>query len=136
MLKYYMAISLWQFTKTLRTRWRFIFANVIRCCRLRFEQVILSILNLHLCSFTWCFYWIFFSSIKGINRLISKGMSNIYLKVTIEKNWRSQNNFLSSKNLSSGQSSGSSNSRPKYTTWLIIYDLSDCFVELIKIRNV
>ena len=33
-----------------------------------------------------------FSS-KGIeiNRLLSKGMSNIYLKVTIEKNWRSQN---------------------------------------------
>ena len=26
----------------------------------------------------------FFSSIKGINRLISKGMSNIYLKATIE----------------------------------------------------
>ena len=46
----------------------------------------------------------FFSSIKGINRLISKGMSNIYLKVTIEKNWRSQNfNFLSLKNLSPGQ---------------------------------
>ena len=29
------------------------------------------------------FWWMFFSSIKGINRLISKGMSNIYLKVTI-----------------------------------------------------
>ena len=28
----------------------------------------------------------FFNSIKKINRLISKGMSNIYLKVTIEKN--------------------------------------------------
>ena len=27
----------------------------------------------------------FFNSIKGINRLISKGMTNIYLKVTIEK---------------------------------------------------
>ena len=27
-----------------------------------------------------------FSSVKGINRLISKGMSNISLKVTIEKN--------------------------------------------------
>ena len=27
----------------------------------------------------------FFSSIKGIKRLISKGMSNIYLKVIIEK---------------------------------------------------
>ena len=43
----------------------------------------------------------FFRSIKGINRLISKEMSNIYLKVTTEKNWRSQNlDFLSSKNLS------------------------------------
>ena len=29
----------------------------------------------------------FFSSIKGINRLISKGMSNIYLELTIEKKW-------------------------------------------------
>ena len=38
----------------------------------------------------------FFSSIKGINKLISKEMSNIYLKVTIEKNSRSQNfDFLS-----------------------------------------
>ena len=45
----------------------------------------------------------FFSSIKGINILISKGMSNTYLKVTIEKNWRSQNfDFLSLKNLSPG----------------------------------
>ena len=30
---------------------------------------------------------------KEISRLLSKGMSNIYLKVTIEKNWRSQNFF-------------------------------------------
>ena len=54
----------------------------------------------------------FFSSIKGINRLISKGMSNIYLKVTIEKNWRSQNfDFLSLKNMSPGHFWESSNSR-------------------------
>ena len=33
----------------------------------------------------------FYSSMKGINRLISKLMSDIYLKVTIEKNWDSQN---------------------------------------------
>ena len=34
--------------------------------------------------------------LKRINRLISKGMSNIYLKVTIEKNWYSQSfNILS-----------------------------------------
>ena len=31
----------------------------------------------------------FFSSIKEINRLISKEILNIYLEVTIEKNWRS-----------------------------------------------
>ena len=45
-----------------------------------------------------------FSSIKEINRLISKGMPNIYLNVTIEKNWHSQNfDFLRLKNLSLGQ---------------------------------
>ena len=33
----------------------------------------------------------FFGSIKKINRLKGTGMSNIYSKVTIEKNWRSQN---------------------------------------------
>ena len=48
---------------------------------------------------------------KEINRVLSKGMSNIYLKVTIEKNWRSQNfDFLSLKNLSPGQCLKSSNS--------------------------
>ena len=42
--------------------------------------------------------------IKEINRLLSKGMSNICLKFTIEKNWRSQGfDFLSLKNLSPGQ---------------------------------
>ena len=46
----------------------------------------------------------FFSSIKDINRLISKEMSNIYLNVTIKKNWRSRNfDFLSLKNLSPGE---------------------------------
>ena len=35
---------------------------------------------------------------KEINRLLNKGMPNIYLKVTIEKNWRSQNfDFLGQK---------------------------------------
>ena len=61
----------------------------------------------------------FFSLIKEINRLrkeinklLSKGMWNSYLKVTIEKNRRSQNfNFLSLKNLSPGQFLESSNSR-------------------------
>ena len=47
----------------------------------------------------------FFNSVKEINRLLSKEMSNIYLKVTIEeKNWRSQNfDFLGLKTLSSCQ---------------------------------
>ena len=52
----------------------------------------------------------FFNSIKEmnrlrreINRLLSKGISNIYLKVAIEKNWRSQSfDFLNSKNFSPG----------------------------------
>ena len=41
---------------------------------------------------------------KEINRLLSKEMPSIYLKVTnIEKNWRSQNfDLLSLKNLSLG----------------------------------
>ena len=53
----------------------------------------------------------FFNSVKEINRLLSKGMTNIYLKVTIKKNWRSQNlDFLSLGNLSRGQFLGSSNS--------------------------
>ena len=38
---------------------------------------------------------------KYINRLLSQRTQNIYLKVTIEENWRSQNfHFLSLKNLS------------------------------------
>ena len=49
---------------------------------------------------------------KEINRLLRKGMLNIYLKVTIEKNCRSQNfDFLSLKNLSPGQFLGGSNLR-------------------------
>ena len=37
--------------------------------------------------------------IKGIIWLISKGMSDIHLKVTIEKSWFSQNfNFVNLKN--------------------------------------
>ena len=54
---------------------------------------------------------------KGINRLLSKSLSNIFLKVTIEKNWRSQNfDFLSLRNLSPGQFLGSSNSRRYHWT--------------------
>ena len=54
----------------------------------------------------------FFSSIKEINRLLNKGMSNTNLKVAIEKNWRDQNlDFLNIKNLAPGQFLGGSNSR-------------------------
>ena len=46
----------------------------------------------------------FFSSIKEARGFISKGMSNIYLKVTIEKNIRPQNfDFPSLKIFSPGQ---------------------------------
>ena len=68
------------------------------------EKVILSILDLHLCYFNECFSWMFLSSVKEIsywkkiNRLLCKGLPNIYLKVTIEKNWYSQNfDFLGFK---------------------------------------
>ena len=64
------------------------------------EQVFLSILcfYLYLCSFNGYFQWIFFSSIKEINRLLSNGMSNIYLEVLIEKKRRTKNiDFLSLK---------------------------------------
>ena len=48
---------------------------------------------------------------KEINRLLIKGMSNIYLKVTIKKNCCSQIfDFLNLKNLSPSQFLGSSNS--------------------------
>ena len=60
-----------------------------------------------------------FNSIKEINRLrieinklLSKGMSNIYLKVTIEKKWRTQNfDFLNLKSSSPDKFLRSSNSR-------------------------
>ena len=49
---------------------------------------------------------------KEVNKLFIKGMSNIYLKVTIEKNWHSQNlHFLSLKDLSPSQFLGSFNIR-------------------------
>ena len=39
----------------------------------------------------------FINSIKEVNALTPKGISDIYLKFTIKKNWRSQNfDFLSS----------------------------------------
>ena len=59
---------------------------------------------MRLSSFSKCLMDILLSSFKEINRLISKGMLYIYLKVTNEKNWRSQNfDFPSLKNSSSNQ---------------------------------
>ena len=46
----------------------------------------LSDLNLHLRSFNGCLMDILLSSVKEIISLISQGMENIYLKVTIEQN--------------------------------------------------
>ena len=49
---------------------------------------------------------------KEVNRLLSKGMINIYLKITIENNSHSQNfSFLGLKKLSPGQFLESSNLR-------------------------
>ena len=49
---------------------------------------------------------------KEINRLLSIAMSNIYLKVTIEKKWCSQSfDFKSLKSSFPGQVLGSSNSQ-------------------------
>ena len=58
----------------------------------------------------------FFSSVKEINRLISRGMPNMYLKVTIEQNWR----FLSLKNSSPGQFLVSFNPRSHWILELLI----------------
>ena len=63
------------------------------------------------------------SSIKKINRLISKGMSNIYLKVTFEKNWRTQNfNFVSLKNLSLGRGGSRTAATSKMELFVIVVD--------------
>ena len=73
----------------------------------------------------------FFSLIKEINRLISKGISNIYLKGTNEKNWRSQNfDFLSLKSLFPAQFFGSSNSRKYHWIFklLVAIKLHNAFV--------
>ena len=52
----------------------------------------------------------FFSLVKEINKLISKGIIVLISKLTIVRNWRSQNfDFLSLKNLSPDQFQGSPN---------------------------
>ena len=51
------------------------------------------------------------NSVKELNRLLSKWMSNIYLNVTIEEKWCTQNfDLLSLKSSSPSQFSESSNS--------------------------
>ena len=52
-----------------------IFSNVIRCSRLRFTPVF----------FYLTFLMDVFNSVKGINRTVSKGMSNIHLKLLLRK---------------------------------------------------
>ena len=87
------------------------FANVTRCSRLQLRVRYFIYFKFAPVFFDLMFLMEVFSSVKGIIRLISKGMSNIYLKVTIEKNWCSQNfNFLSLKSLSPGQFLGNPNS--------------------------
>ena len=86
---------------TLRIKWMDIFANVIHCSRLRLWVGYFIYFKLtHLLVYLMFWWMLFiFSSIKGIDMLISKGISNI----TIEKNWHSQNfDFPSSKNLPPG----------------------------------
>ena len=66
----------------------------------------------------------FFSLIKEINRLISKGMSNIYLKVAVEKKWRTQNfDLLSLKGSSPCQFLGGSNSHGSLNFQTCCYNL-------------
>ena len=94
----------WLLLSNFKDSIRLIFAKVIRLSRL-------SLWVSHFIYFKYTpafFYWVFFfNGCKEINRLITKGMSNIYLKVTNEKNVlkrRSQNfDFLILKNSSPDQ---------------------------------
>ena len=71
-------------------------------------------------------------SLKEINRLVSKGTSNIYLEVTIEKKWRTQNSdFLSLK-----RSSKLSNFSLKLKNFFNICVLSQCKVYWINFQNI
>ena len=78
----------------LKIHWRLIFGNVMRCSRLRLWVDYFIYFKL----IPVFFYWIFLIDILWIeerNSLISI-MLNIYLKISIEKNWLSQNfDFLS-----------------------------------------
>ena len=91
------------YTQTiLRLHWQLIFSNVI-CPKL--QVWVGYLIYLHLCSFNHWFQWMFCSTLneinrlwKEFNRLLIKGISNIHLKITIEKKWHTQNfDFLSLK---------------------------------------
>ena len=124
----------------LKIQWRLVFANLTRCSNCNFEWVILPVSKIETTSKvsvkppSRINLWMHaepstldtthklphsLERIKEINRLrketnrlLKKRNSNIYWKVTIEKNWRSQNfDFLSLKNMLSGQFFESSISR-------------------------
>ena len=96
-----------------RIQWRLIFANVTRCSRLRL-YIVCFLFQIYNCV-------LLFDGFNGCSLAISKGMSNIYLKVTIEKKWCSESfDFLCSKNLSPGQFLGSCNSRRYHWIWKLL----------------
>ena len=94
-------------------------AETIKAYFLLLSYVVLDC-NLHkiYTCLLWMILMVFFNSVKEINRLrkeinrlLRKGMSNVYVKLLLRKKWRSENfDFLSLKKLSSGQSFWSSNS--------------------------
>ena len=68
---------------------------------------------------------------KERNSLLSKGMSNVYLKVTTEKKRRTRNfDFLSLKSLSSGHFLGSCNSHRYHS----IFKLLVCNLKIRGLR--
>ena len=68
--------------------------------------------------------------LKEINRLLSRGMSNIYFKVIIEKKLGTHNfDFLSLESLSSGQFLGSSN----LTQISLSFQTSCCYLKVRRL---
>ena len=131
---------------SLQIQWRFIFAIVIRCYRLR----------LWVCHFTYFkithvfFKWMFFNLIKEIcrllnnvfnslkeinrlrkkiNRLLSKRMSNIFLQVTIEM--FSKLRFSGFKKFATGSILESSSSR-RYHWIFKIFGAKLCVAFLLR----
>ena len=101
----------------LRIQWRLTFANVIRCSRRS-----LWVGYFIYFKFTPVFFeWMFFNSVQEINEL-GKEMSNICLKVSIEKKWPTQNFVIVSLKISSpGQFLGSST--PRRYHWIFCCSL-------------